>query len=131
MPAAVRSFWQGLKLAVAYAALGAIMYYFEDYPSNPGYYWSSCLYIFAFQLVLAAVSLAFASPRQLRWYRWSLLLPMSVLWPLLMLSQVVSDVREIFFMTAAWVLPGAPLVWLLGALSIRCDDRRDRRLLGH
>ena len=115
----------GLRLGLGYAATAYFVFYMkDDYEGR-----RICWFLPVFHLFISLPALFFSTDRQLDWYRRALFLPMSALWAFPLAGNALNS--ALAFWLGIWalviVVPGAPLVWLVGAVWIWRRDRRRMR----
>jgi len=130
-PAQQRLAALGLKLGLLYAGSSTLMLHMNEHPVNAqsiGF----ILIIFFPLFVLGLAGALLSNDRQLAWYRGAFFLPWSAAGAALALCLCSpASLRSIFFVPAMLglitVVPGAPALWLIGALWIWWSDRRRMR----
>jgi len=88
------------------------------------------MFFFMLELLMGLAGLLFPGDRQLDWYRRSFFFPVSAVWGVPMVGFLAGMGRVAWplgLLGIAVVLPGAPAVWLLGALWIWRSNRRRMR----
>ena len=89
--------------------------------------WRLPLFLFIAHGLLGLPALLFGRDRQLRWYRSAFFVPVTSIWGAV-LAAILGEAFSLPFLVALlgfWiVLPGAPVVWLIGAVWIWQRDRR-------
>jgi hypothetical protein len=123
-----RLIWLGFRLAALYTSATYVMCYLQHDCLDIVF----SLFLFVLNWMLSWPAILMPSDCQVNWYRRALFLPCSSIWGGVLAAVATGNdgpIGRVVVCAAMVVVPGAPTIWLVGALWIWRSHRRHMRLL--